>query len=392
MHLNKILIVSFILFSLSCKIKDYDYNNPVDPKSDNYQGYHTISDINSITAYQLTSDSDKLSWDNVNGATKYQLIIGNNESFSTIYYQNENIITNSISIKAIGLTVGDNYYKVRAFRDNWGEWSETLSFTIDLSVPLNLSPESSEVITDTTPTLRWDEVTGAIGYKIEINTSDDFTGIGGISDETLTTNSYTVSITLNNNQNYYWRVRQKDDNGVWSDWSDVNSFDLYSIDYAVGDIGPTGGYIFYVDSSGSYDGWRYLEVAPEDISEMKLWGTYDISVSGADGTAVGTGAQNTLDIIAGDYSTTNAAHACADYSLTVDDTMYDDWFLPSKDELDFMYVNLKLNGLGGFQSSFYCSSSEFNSYKAWIQDFSSGLQYTPYLELNYFYVRPVRAF
>lgn len=171
---------------------------------------------------------------------------------------------------------------------------------------------------------------------------------------------------------------------------DTSNITLYVEFTRVGTIGEAGGYIFY--DKGSYsDGWRYLEAAPEDILGTKVWGTFGSLVSGADGTAVGTGAQNTLDIIAGDASTTNAAHACTDYSVTVEATTYDDWFLPSKDELDLMYDNLKVNGLGGFVSDYYWSSSENDDNYAWLQSFNSGFQGN-YFKSNYFYVRPVRAF
>jgi len=157
----------------------------------------------------------------------------------------------------------------------------------------------------------------------------------------------------------------------------------------IGDIGPSGGYIFY--DKGSYsDGWRYLEAAPADISGTKVWGTY--SLSGADGTAIGTGKQNTLDIIAGNSSTTNAAHACADYSVTNNGVTYSDWFLPSKAELGEMYSKLKVNGLGGFTTNYYWSSSEYSTYDARMQYFGSGYVNHDYKNYDTHYVRAVRAF
>ncbi len=158
----------------------------------------------------------------------------------------------------------------------------------------------------------------------------------------------------------------------------------------VGEIGPSGGYIFY-DGVDDIPYFRYLEAAPVDISEIKVWGTYNHIVAGADGYAIGTGAQNTHDIIAGDSSTTNAAHACVDYSVENNGTTYDDWFLPSKDELDAMYDYLKVNDLGGFLSSHYWSSSENLNYGAWTQLFYDGVQ-ANYTNNSTIYVRPVRAF
>ncbi|MEI6875112.1 MAG: hypothetical protein WCL50_08270 [Spirochaetota bacterium] len=81
------------------------------------------------------------------------------------------------------------------------------------------------------------------------------------------------------------------------------------------------------------------------------------------------GRANTEAIIAaqgdGDYT----AALCK--SLTING--FSDWFLPSKDELNLMYTNLKKAGRGGFGESWYWSSSQ-NSDGAWNQGFSAGGQ------------------
>jgi uncharacterized repeat protein (TIGR02543 family) len=161
--------------------------------------------------------------------------------------------------------------------------------------------------------------------------------------------------------------------------------------YSIGDVGPAGGWIFY--DNGYYDDvWKgqYLEAAPNN-QDNKAWGER-IDVPGADGIIIGTGQQNTSDIIAGDTSANKAADECANYSIVHDGVTYNDWFLPSKDELNHMYLNLHLKGVGGFPDTYaYWSSSE-KSYKcAWNQKFSNGAQLSPY---KYWisYVRAVRAF
>jgi len=49
---------------------------------------------------------------------------------------------------------------------------------------------------------------------------------------------------------------------------------------------------------------------------------------------------------------------------------YDDWFLPSKDELNLLY--LQKGVVGGF--AYYWSSTEYGSYAAWYQYFGDGSQ------------------
>jgi hypothetical protein len=143
--------------------------------------------------------------------------------------------------------------------------------------------------------------------------------------------------------------------------------------YRIGGRGPAGGWIFY-DKGVYSNGWRYLEAAPAGTEFRAEWGAYNKDVSGT-ATAVGTGKRNTQVIV--EYlrrigENGKAAQLCDE--LTVGDG-YDDWFLPSKDELDLMYRNLKQKGLGEFSNSIYWSSSQFNHDISWTQDFSDGRQY-----------------
>jgi len=49
-----------------------------------------------------------------------------------------------------------------------------------------------------------------------------------------------------------------------------------------------------------------------------------------------------------------------------------DWFLPSKDELNLLYVNLHQQNLGNFSNTLYWSSTENDSSTAKSIDFSNG--------------------
>ena len=120
---------------------------------------------------------------------------------------------------------------------------------------------------------------------------------------------------------------------------------LSTAGYAVGDIGPSGGFIFHENPNYATDGWRYLEAAPFDQSAGATWGCFRRAIAGARGTEVGTGRQNTRDLLAACSERGTAADVCA--NLTVNGV--GDWFLPSRDELALMYRNLKAAGIGDFR-------------------------------------------
>jgi len=81
----------------------------------------------------------------------------------------------------------------------------------------------------------------------------------------------------------------------------------------------------------------------------------------------------------------------SNYLLKNGDGIYP-WYLPSQDELNQMYVNLHLNGLGGFSTSqVYWSSSESSATNAWNQYFLDGTQ-TNYAKSAVRNIRPIRRF
>jgi len=134
---------------------------------------------------------------------------------------------------------------------------------------------------------------------------------------------------------YLWANRGAGEMTVW----------LSTAGYSIGDIGPAGGFIFYENPNYDRDGWRYLEAAPFDQSAGAQWGCFRRAIAGAAGTAIGTGRQNTLDMIAACSEAGTASQLCA--TLTVNGVR--GWYLPSRDELALMYRNLKAAGIGEFR-------------------------------------------
>ncbi|MCX6386970.1 MAG: hypothetical protein NTV40_10155, partial [Solirubrobacterales bacterium] len=189
--------------------------------------------------------------------------------------------------------------------------------------------------------------------------------------------------------------------------------------WVVGNTGPGGGKVFYA-SSGTFtetsaacgSSCRYLEAAPVDWNGAPgsgdpalAWGggggsattCSNKDISGATGTAIGSGFANTAAIMAvcsaasGDDSAP-AALAASTYEPTVGGAVVTGWFLPSRDELNALDVSY-VGGLTPHDG--YWSSSQYHADIAWFQlvgyDGEANWQAYDGKELDS-HVRAVRAF
>jgi hypothetical protein len=162
------------------------------------------------------------------------------------------------------------------------------------------------------------------------------------------------------------------------DWN--NPWDENRDPHKIGDT-YEGGIIFYLDGKGGG-----LVCTPYDQSTDAEWGCYETMIGGTS-TAKGSGVTNTAAIVAGCSQSGIAARICNDLVFNG----YSDWFLPSKDELNLMFQNLRLAGIGGFADFNYWSSSEYSSNFAWKQPIHNIIQYPDSKNSNG-RVRAVRAF
>jgi len=174
---------------------------------------------------------------------------------------------------------------------------------------------------------------------------------------------------------YHFRV--KTDNALGTSYGDDMSFTLLGIG-----LSWEGGIIFYLDNSGQHG----LVAATADQG-ITSWGCEGLSIPGADGIIIGAGNQNTTDILNGCATAGIAARLCREYS----GGGFNDWFLPSKDELGLMYTKLKQAGLGGFSLVNYWSSSESSIDNAFRQNFGTGTSATNPKSTSH-NVRAARAF
>ncbi|TVQ37507.1 MAG: DUF1566 domain-containing protein [Spirochaetaceae bacterium] len=169
-------------------------------------------------------------------------------------------------------------------------------------------------------------------------------------------------------------------------------------EYAVGDTGPAGGYIFFVDSFDQYD-FTYLEAAPigwwfgfeEDFGSEWSASTPPFSIEGTQ-RDIGAGELNTQLVLGSGDTSVNAFLDVEFYANDPERTDFDDWFLPSLDELILMYQNLHTQGIGGFAEAGYWSSwDQFQDVNAPGYNFATGNVITAPKDQP-LRIRPVRSF
>jgi hypothetical protein len=249
-------------------------------------------------------------------------------------------------------------------------------------------------------------------YRIYVNW---WTGTGSWSSSGATVRIYdeeglgrTFEAPSSNESSGYWHVCDITNGAVVSRGQLVNNLDNPGpATYSVGDIGPSGGYVFYENPNYTTDGWRYLEAAPAGWSggsedPRYVFGYHrpeGTNILVSTGTGIGSGKENAEALVSAmgsaAYSSSSGSTTTAEYAARMCANYrgggYADWFLPSKDELNLMRQNLYLNNLGGFSGFNYWSSSEDDAGDAWGQDFSDGYQFN-HGRSNVYRVRPVRAF
>ena len=165
-----------------------------------------------------------LDWEDVAGAAGYHTQVNTNNSFTGTMVGDDSTITASQYQVTTMLAVNTTYYwrvKTKNADGVWSEWGNTWSLIIDVEPPINPSPYDGATTWDTTPLLDWEDVAGAAGYHAQVNTNDSFTGTMVGDDSTITTSQYQVTTTLTDNTTYYWRVKAKNADGVWSEWGNT---------------------------------------------------------------------------------------------------------------------------------------------------------------------------
>ena len=140
-----------------------------------------------------------------------------------------------------------------------------------------------------------------------------------------------------------------------------------------------GGKIFYVDQTGKHG----LIALPFDLATAP-WGCQGTLLSTA--SNVGTGASNT-EVIALACGASSAASICYD----LDTLGYDDWYLPSLQELKGLNETLGVMGEVQLGSGYYWTSTEIDIDNAWTIMMTNITPVSVSKTASYS-VRPIRSF
>ena len=154
--------------------------------------------------------------------------------------------------------------------------------------------------------------------------------------------------------------------------------------YEVGDVGPAGGWIFYVDAENQFEDWDYLEAWPHTFSFFQLLACdYSPYLSSSE---LGTGENNTMV-----FTSNDDTFSAFDFAVLFDGGSRNDWFLPSKSELEALNassVSALINSGEGYSAA---SSSVFNGCQWWTYDINNGWGIEDDL-YSWEWVLPIRSF
>ena len=297
--------------------------------------------------------------------------------------------TGSFTSSITGLTPGTTYY-IRAYATNsigtvYGNQITTIT-TIDIPV---LTTTAVSGITSSG---------GASGGTITSNGGATITLSGicwsvnqgpTIADSKTTngtsTGGFASSVSgVNSSTTYYVRAYATNSSGTA--YGNQVSFTTSALVIGQAYQGGIIAYIYVVGDPGYVAGETHGLIAAPADQPTGIWGCYGYDQVGANGVVLGTGNQNTIDIMAGCAAAGIAARECGDLVLGG----YSDWYLPSKDELYKLFLNA--GAIGGFVANTYWCSTEYNLIDGWKLNFGNGSWSSNSSKLNAQNVRPVRSF
>ena len=275
-----------------------------------------------------------------------------------IYYSTDGSLPNQNSRKYSGPFVASHGIKIKARAYREGYWSDIAEYLVSTKAEepyikeIYLDSESSEI-----------EI-----ISTEANAEIYYTTDGSAPDQS--SNKYVDSFNVASGT----IVKSIVFNGEY--WSDIVCH------YGLGSKGPANGYVFYDCDADNYSGnqdnlvstecgWRYFE-AGGHATTSSLGDFFGPTGKIVTSNKIGTGKSNTQKLVSFFEDEICAPVLCNQYEITINGKTYDDWFLPSKDELELVYFNLYKKGIGRYYSSSYWSSTTCDDYSAVCAYFDRG--------------------
>ena len=212
-------------------------------------------------------------------------------------------------------------------------------------------------------------------------------------DGDMTNDFFSVNVNFDSLQMKYVRAYSINNEGItYSSVKEINRPDIY--------IGREmeGGVVFYLDQSGEHGLIAAMNELGYDNDPYFEWGCSGENITGANSYEIGSGHQNTIDIInfpcatlAGNVGGTAAGGA---YNYSHDG--YSDWYLPSLYEAREIYFNV--GPASPFGSLISCGNTIWTSSVSLDYDGQSMGKYwnhngeNQYIRHNLFSVIPIRSF
>jgi hypothetical protein len=299
----------------------------------------------------------------------------------------------AFSSSLTGLTPGTTYY-VRAYATNSAgtAYGSMKSFTTQsATIPQGIFTTTASSITQTTAT-SGGSITSDGGATITMKgvcwsstTSTPTISNNNTNNGTGSTSFSSSLSSLTANTTYYIRAYALNSIGIG--YGNTVTFTTLQ-NLAIGQS-YQGGIIAYIFASGDSDyvaGQTHgLIATTSNQSTGAQWGCSGTSIAGTS-TALGTGLANTTAIVNGCTSSISAAALCNNLSSGG----YSDWYLPSRDELNKLYLNK--TSIGGFSTVSYWCSTQSASTTAYSINFSSGTGTGFSTKTTLMYVRAIRKF
>jgi hypothetical protein len=161
-------------------------------------------------------------WNDVVGATSYQMQVDNNSDFSSP----ETDLGFTPPTHSVSVVLTDNclpnYWRVRARNAcNWGDWSTVRTVTVCSApaAPTLASPANDAVGVEQPITLNWNDIGGVSYYQVQVDTDSDF--VAAVVDHHRTVSIDTIS-ELTGSTTYFWRIRAS--GCATSSWSSIYNF------------------------------------------------------------------------------------------------------------------------------------------------------------------------